>query len=173
MGLIAVVLFTYGYWAHAGALAKAGHRIIGRVAALIATIAFGLFAIALGIDGFVVPEAALSYLQGGPGAATLQDVEHVHRDALYMFTPGVFLMFMAGGVLSSRLLHGFVHSRWLGGVGMLIAIAGPSAYLTGVAGPNWSNLQIGGSLMMLAFLWHFMVGLAALFGRGVKTREAS
>ncbi|MEM9616674.1 MAG: hypothetical protein AAF936_01840 [Pseudomonadota bacterium] len=168
MGLVAVSLFTFGYWGHAQALARSGHRLVGTVAAVIATIAFSAFAAALVIDGFLLPEAA-EYAHGGPDAPSLAKVEAVHQRALVFFTPAIFVMFIAIGVLSSRMLHGFIHSRWLGAFGMMIAIAGPTAYLFGVTGPNWDNLQIGGSLMMLAFLWHFLVGAAALFGKGLRS----
>lgn len=161
MGLVGVLLFTLGYWAHANALARVGHRIIGRVAASIATLAFGLFSIALVIDGFVL---AAAVNQDAP----LPQISAIHANALMFFTPGVFLMFIAIGVLSSRMLHGFIHTRWLGGIGTVIAIAGPTAYLFGVTGPNWNNMQIGGSLMMLAFLWHLLAGIVALFGRGTR-----
>lgn len=159
MGLVAICLFATGYWAHAKALTGAGRRAGAHLAAIIASFAFGLFAVALIVDGFVLPAAVPS------GEAR---VGAVHRVALSFFTPGVFAMFIAMGVLASRLLHGFIHSRWLGAIGMVIAIAGPTAYLFGVAGPNWDNLQIGGSLMMLAFFWHFIVGAVALFGRGAR-----
>lgn len=168
MGLAAVGLFIAGYWAQASALAGAGHNVIGRIAALIATIAFGLFAVALVTDGFILPPNALSYLAGGPDAPILADIENIHEQALQFFTPAIFLMFIAMAVLSSRLLHGFIHSRWLGGLGMLIGIAAPTAYLFGVTGPNWNNLQIGGSLMMLGFLWLLLIGLVSLFGKGVR-----
>lgn len=156
MGLAGVILFTVGYWAHANALAKAGHRVVGRAGAFIATLAFGLFSIALVIDGFVLTAAVEQ-------DAPLAQVSAIHRNALQFFTPGVFLMFIAMGVLSSRMLHGFIHTRWIGAIGMLVAIAGPTAYLFGAAGPNWDNLQIGGSAMMLAFLWHLLVGAVAVF----------
>lgn len=168
MGLAAVSLFIFGYWGHAQALARSGHRVVGAAAAVIATVAFSAFAAALVIDGFLLSEAAFEYARGGPDAPSLATVEAVHQRALVFFTPAVFLMFIAIGVLSSRMLHGFIHSRWLGGLGMMIAITGPTTYLFGVAGPNWDNLQIGGSLMMLAFLWHFLVGAAALFGKGLR-----
>ena len=168
MGLIATSLFVMGYWGHAARLAAAGHRFVGSAAAIVATLAFGLFSTALVIDGFFLPATALAYAQGGASAPSLAEVEAAHARALTFFTPGVFLMFIAVGVLSSRLLHGFIHSRWLGALGMMIAIAGPTAFLFGVTGPNWDNLQIGGSLMMLAFLWHFLIGVVALFGRGLR-----
>ena len=168
LGLAAVFLFIVGYWAQAGALAGAGHRIIGRIAALIATFAFGAFAVALVTDGFLFPETAMAYLAGGVSAPSLAEVAGVHDQALLFFTPAIFLMFVAMAVLSSRLLHGFIHSRWLGGLGMLIGVAGPTVFLLGVAGPNWSNMQISGSLMMLGFLWLFLIGLVSLFGRGIR-----
>jgi len=168
MGFVAVVLFVLGYWGHARALTRAGHHVVGTAAAIIASIAFAAFAVALFIDGFLLPETALAYAAGEASAPGLDAVDAVHQRALAFFTPAVFLMFIAIGVLSSRMLHGFIHSRWLGGLGMTIAIAGPTAYLFGVTGPNWDNLQIGGSLMMLAFLWHLLTGVAAMFGKGAK-----
>lgn len=168
LGLIAAGLFILGYWGHAASLKTAGHQIVGTGAAVIATLGFGLFAIALVIDGFPLPAAALAHAAGGSEAPSLATVDDIHQRALVFFTPGVFTMFIAIGLLSSRMLHGLVHSRWLGWFGMLVAIAGPTAYLTGIAGPNWNKLQIGGSVMMLAFLWHFLTGLVALFGRGLK-----
>lgn len=169
MGLIAITLFILGYWGQAFALRAAGHRLIGMIAAGVATLAFGLFAVALVIDGFSLYQTALAAGIGGPGAPTLDEVDAVHQRALIFFTPAVFIMFIAMGVLSSRLLHGFIHSRWLGGFGMVIAIAGPTAYFFGITGPNWNNLQIGGSLMMLAFLWHFLIGVVSMCGRGVRS----
>ena len=168
MGLVSVGLLATGYWIQASALAAVGHKIVGRAAALIAAAAFGLFAIALVIDGFLVFNLAVAYSAGGSGAPGLPDVQAMHDRALLFFTPAVFLMFVAIGVLSSRMLHRHIHSRWLGGLGMAIAVTAITAYLFGVTGPNWDNLQIGGSLMMLGFLWHVLMGFAALFGRGVR-----
>ncbi len=168
MGLAAVGLFALGYWVHAHALATTGHRIVALTAALIASLAFGLFAAALVIDGFMVPAAAADFTSG---QVTLAEVQAVHDRALAFFTPGVFAMFIAMGVLSSRLLHGFIHSRWLGALGMMLAILGPASWLAGWAGPNWDNLEVGGSLMMLSFLWHLIVGIASLFGRGLRVSE--
>ncbi|MEO1242261.1 MAG: hypothetical protein AAFX54_10145 [Pseudomonadota bacterium] len=168
MGLAAVSLFTFGYWGHAQALARSGHRLVGTVAAVIATIAFSAFAAALVIDGFFLPEVAMAHASDSANAPSIAAVDKMHQRALTFFTPAVFLMFIAIGVFSSRMLHGFIHSRWLGGLGMMIAIAGPTAYLFGVAGPNWDNLQIGGSLMMLGYLWHFLVGATALFGKDLR-----
>ena len=168
MGLIAVMLFAVGYWAHAHALTAAGHTLIGKVAAATASLAFGLFAVALVTDGFVLFDAANEFIAGGPDAPMLETVAAMHERALLFFTPAIFLMFIAMGILSSRMIHGFIHSRWLGFFGMALAITGPTAYLFGITGPNWDNLQIGGSLMMLGFIWHLIVGLAALFGRGAK-----
>ncbi len=170
LGLIGAACFIAGYWGHARALSDRARNNAALAAAAIATLAFGLFAIALVIDGFAVPATALAYAAGGPDAPSLAAVEAAHAGALWFFTPGVFLKFPAIGLLASQMLHGRLHSRWLGGVGMLIAIAGPTAYLIGAAGENWSNLRIGGSLMMLAFLWHLLTGLAAMFGRGVRDR---
>ena len=168
MGLLAVLLFTIGYWAHAHTLAVAGHTLIGKVAAATASLAFGLFAVALVTDGFVLFDVAARYSAGGPNAPMLDAVAALHERALRFFTPAIFLMFVAMGILSSRMIHGFVHYRWLGYAGMALAITGPTAYLFGITGPNWDNLQIGGSLMMLGFIWHLIIGLAAVFGRGAK-----
>ena len=168
LGYIPVVLFILGYWAHAGALAAAGHPLIGRVAAAIASLAFGLFGIALFLDGFVLPGVAQAFAAGGSAAPSLHDVQAAHDHALQFFTPAMFLMFIAMGVLSSRMLHGFIHYRWLGWFGMALAVAAPTAFLFGVTGPNWNNLQIGGSFLLLGYLWHLMIGVASLFGRGVR-----
>ena len=162
LGLLAVGLFVFGYWAHRNYIKQSDSQPVSTWASWVATIAFGAFAIALVIDGFAVPAMATSDLAG-----------EVHRLALRFFTPAIFLMFIAIGLLSSRLVHRFVHSRLLGFVGMLIAIAGPTAYLFGVTGPNWDNLRIGGSLMMLAFLWHLLVGLSALFGKRAPNKFQS
>ncbi len=165
MGLIAASLFIAGYWGHARVLARAGRNHIATIAAIVATLSFCLFSAALVIDGFLLSAAANAHASGGANAPLLAEVAAIHDRALVFFTPGVFLMFIAMGVLSSRLLHGLIHSRWLGFLGMTVAIAGPTAYLFGLAGPNWNNLRIGGSLMMAAFLWHFLVGVAAFFGK--------
>ncbi len=168
MGLVAVWLFIFGYWAHARALSDAGHKTIGAAAAIIATLAFGGFTVALMIDGFALPATISTYL-ASPGADGLDMAETTHNRALMFFTPAIFFMFVAMGVLSSRMLHGFIHSRWLGGLGMLIAIAATAAYLFGLTGANWDNLRIGGSFMMAGFVWHLFIGIAALFGRGIRT----
>ena len=91
MGLIATSLFVMGYWGHAARLADAGHRLVGSAAAIVATLAFGLFSTALVIDGFFLPATALAYAQGGAGAPSLAEVEAAHARALTFFTPGVFL----------------------------------------------------------------------------------
>ena len=168
LGYVTVALFTLGYWAHANALAAAGHPFIGRIAAIIASLAFGLFGIALYLDGFVLPNVAQAYSASGPAAPGLTHVQAAHDHALQFFTPAMFLMFIAMGVLSSRMLHGFIHYRWLGWFGMTLAVAAPTAFLFGVTGPNWNNLQIGGSLLMMGYFWHVIVGVASLLGRSVR-----
>ncbi|GJL95308.1 MAG: hypothetical protein DHS20C05_17130 [Hyphococcus sp.] len=168
LGLVAVVLVVFAYWRHGEALAKAGHERVGRIAAFIAATGFGLFAIALVIDGFVVYEAALRSMNNPADAALLKKAGDAHQLAILFFTPAMFGMFLAMGVLSSRMLHGYVHSRWLGVIGQIIAIAAITLYLTGLAGPHWDNMQTGGLAMMLGYLWHIIIGLAALFGRGVR-----
>jgi len=168
LGLIGAASFIAGYWGHARALSNPDRNLIGLTAASVATLGFGLFGVALVIDGFIVPATALAYADGGAGAPSLAAVDAAHAHALTYFTPGVFLIFPAVGLLASQLLFGRIHSRWLGFLGLVIAIAGPSAYFTGAAGENWSNLRIGGSLMMLAFLWHVLTGFAAMFGRGIR-----
>lgn len=166
MGLVAVVLFAVAYGWQANVLLRLGWKRIGLGAATVATIAFGLFAIALVIDGFVVPTTIANYVSVNVGRSmSLEDVTEVHQLALRFFTPGIFLVFVAMGLLSSPMLHRAIHSRWLGVTGQIIAIVAVTAYLTGVAGPNWSNLQVAGTLMMMAFAWHLLAGSRALFAR--------
>lgn len=163
MGLSAMLLFTMGYWLHAKILANVGSRRVGAAAAVTATIAFGLFAIALVIDGFQLPAAINAYTSGeGRPVVSLEDIISTHELALSFFTPGIFLMFAAIVVLSSRMLHRRIHSRWLGVVGQVIAFAAITAFLFGSTGPNWDNLRVGGLAIMAAFLWHLLVGLRAM-----------
>lgn len=61
------------------------------------------------------------------------------------------------GVLSP-MLRQIIHTRSLGLTGQIIAISALTANLTGVASPDWNNLQIVGSLMMAAFAWRLLVG---------------
>lgn len=164
MGLAAVVLFAVAYGWHVNVLMRLGWKRIGIVLAVMATMAFGLFGIALVIDGFVVPAAIDSYVSGNGGESmTLEQVAGSHQLALRFFTPGIFLVFVSMGLLSSPMLHRVIHTRWLGLVGQLLAVSAVTAYLTGVTGPDWNNLQIAGTLMMAAFAWHLLVGSRALF----------
>ena len=164
MGLAAVVLFAIAYGWHANVLMRVGWKRIGLVLAVTATMAFGLFAIALVIDGFVVPARIESFaLANEVQSTTIEQVAGAHQLALRFFTPGVFLVFVSMGVLAAPMLHRIIHRRWLGFIGQIVAISAVTAYLTGVTGPNWSNLQIAGSLMMAAFAWHLLVGARALF----------
>ena len=166
MGLAAVILFGVAYGWHVNALLRLGWKRIGIVLAVAATMAFGLFGIALVIDGFVVPATIDSYVSAnGVNATTLEQVAGSHQLAQRFFTPSMFLLFVTMGLLSSPMLHRAIHTRWLGFVGQFIAILAVTAYLTGVAGPNWNNLQIAGTLIMAAFLWHLVVGSHALFSR--------
>lgn len=168
-GLVAAALMVFGYWMHAGALAEAGRRHVGRAAAVIASLAFGLFSIALVIDGFVAYGAILESAAAPEDAQLLDAVGAAHARAVFVYTPAMFAMFVAIGVLASRLIHGQIHSRWLGWLGQAIAILAVIAYFTGLAGPHWDNMQIGGSLTMAAFIWQILVGLVALFGRGLRS----
>ena len=96
---------------------------------------------------------------------TLEQVARSHRLALRFFTPGIFLVFVAMGLLSSPMLHRAIHTRWLGLIGQIIAISAVTAYLTGVTGPDWNNMQIAGTLIIAAFTWHLLVGSRVLFFR--------
>ena len=164
LGLIAMGLFVFGYWSHRNHLKEFDRQPQSTWAAWVATIGFGAFAIALIIDGFGVPSAANTILasETTPRDLVYSQAGDIHKLALRFFTPGVFLMFIAIGLLSTRLIHRLIHNRTLGFLGMLIAISGPTVYLFGLAGPNWDNLRVGGSLMMLAFLWHLLIGLSAV-----------
>lgn len=163
MGLLAVFLFAIAYISHFRLLLRLGWKRLGLAMAAIATAAFGLFGVALVIDGFAVPASAQSYLSAADkGSTTLQQVAETHGLALSFFVPGVFLMFVAMGLLSSPMLHRSIPSRWLGIIGQIIAIAAVTAYLTGLAGPHWNNLQVAGTLMMAAFAWHLLVGTRSL-----------
>lgn len=164
MGLAAVVLFAVAYYWHVNVLMRLEWKRIGVVLSVMATMAFGLFGIALIIDGFVVPATIESYTSANGGEAmTLEQVAASHQLALRFFTPGIFLLFVSMGLLSSPMLHRVIHTRWLGLIGQLLAVTAVTAYLTGVTGPDWNNLRIAGTLMMAAFAWHLLVGSRALF----------
>lgn len=162
MGLAAVSLFAFAYFWHVSALIRRGWKRIGLAVGIAATSAFGLFAIALSIDGFLVPAAIQRYLSAGAELTSLEQVAESHRLALAFFTPGVFLIFVTMGLVSSPMLHQILHARWLGVAGQTIAILAIVAYLTGVAGRHWDKLQIAGTLMMAAFAWHLLVGVRAM-----------
>ncbi len=164
MGLAAVLLFAIAYGWHAQVLIRLGWKRIGLATAVAATAAFGLFAIALFLDGFIVPATIESYMSAaGDKPATLEQVADSHSFALRFFTPAVFLMFVAAGLLSSPMLHRVIHVRWLGIVGQAIAVIAVTAYLTGITGPDWNNMQIAGTLMMAVFSWHLLLGSRTLF----------
>jgi len=166
MGLAAIVLLFLAYSSHVKVLRQLGWKRIGLAIAVVATLAFGLFAIALVIDGFFVPATIASYMSANTDeSVTIEQVTAMHQLALRFFTPGVLLVFVTMGLLSSPMLHRVFHARWLGVAGQVISIVAVTAYLTGVTGANWSNLQIAGTLMMLAFAWHLLVGSRALLSR--------
>jgi hypothetical protein len=166
MGLVAVVLFAIVYAWYVGLLMRLGWKRLGPAMAVVAAAAFGLFGIALLIDGSAVPAAAQAYLSAAAASPmALEQVADTHGLALSFFAPGVFLMFVAMGLLSSPLLHRVTPARWLGVLGQVIAIAAVTAYVTGLAGPHWNNLQIAGTLMLAAFAWHFLLGTRSLFFR--------
>jgi len=157
MALVAVCFFVTAYGWHVKYLLQQGRKRIAFAVALAASLAFGLLSIALVIDGFVVPTTISNYV-------SLEDVAGSHELALRFFTPAMFFLFVSIGVLSSPMLHRTFHARWLGVIGQIIAVVAVTAYLTGVAGPNWSNMQIGGSLMLAAFIWHILLGARAMRG---------
>jgi hypothetical protein len=164
MGLVAVALFIIAYGWHAKLLIQLGWKRVGLAIAAIAMVAFGLLGVALTIDGFFVPLTIQQHVSPGAGESmTLEHVAESHALALSIFTPAVFLMFVAVGLLSTPMLHRSIHSRWMGLVGQLVAVLAVVAYVTGAAGPHWDNLKIAGSLMMAAFAWHLVVGSRALF----------
>lgn len=169
MGLVAVLLFAGAYGWHLQVLLRSGWKRIGLAVAVVATMAYGLFGIALVIDGFVVPATIESYVAAiGGQSMSLEQVAGSHQLALRFFAPGVFLLFVAMGLLSSPMLHRVFHARWLGWAGQAIAIAAVTAYLAGLAGPHWNNLQVGGTLMLAAFAWHLLVGARAIFSRPIS-----
>lgn len=164
MGLVAVVLFAIAYGWHVNILMRLGWKRIGIVLAVLATAAFGLFATALVIDGFVVPATIDSYVSANANqSTTLVQVAESHQLALRFFTPGIFLLFISMGALSAPMLHRVFHARWLGLTGQIIGVVAVIAYLAGATGPNWNVMQIAGSLMMAAFAWHLLVGSRVLF----------
>ena len=164
MGLAAVVLFAVAYGWHVNVLMRLGWKRIGIALAVMATMAFGLFGTALMIDGFVVAATIDSHvLANGGQSTTLAQVTESHQLALRFFTPGIFLVFVSMGLLSVPMLHRVFHTRWLGLMGQVIGVIAVTAYLTGVAGPNWNVMQIAGTVMMAGFAWHLLVGSRALF----------
>lgn len=164
MGLLAVSLFAIAYGWHAIYLMRHGWKRIGIALAITATVAFGLFGIALVIDGFVVPAIVDSYVSANEvQTTTLEQVAGSHQLALSFFTPGLFLIFVTMGLLSSPMIHRVFHVRWLGFMGQIIAVSAVTAYLSGVTGTNWNNMQIAGTLMMAALTWHLLLGSRALF----------
>ncbi len=164
MGLAAVLLFAVAYGWHVKVLMLLGWRRIGIALAALATMAFGLFAVALVIDGFVVAATIDSHVLANEGqSATLAQITESHQLALRFFTPGIFLLFVSMGLLSAPMLHRVFHTRWLGLTGQVIGVIAVTAYLTGITGPNWNVMQIAGTLMLAAFAWHLLVGSRALF----------
>ena len=164
MGLAAVVLFAVAYGWHVSVLMRIGWKRVGVVLAVMAAMAFGLFGTALLIDGFVVPATIESFVSTNEGQSmTLEQVAGSHQLALRFYTPGMFLLFVTIGLFSSPMLHRVIHARWLGFIGQIIAISAVTAYLTGLTGSDWNNLQVAGTLMLAAFAWHVLVGSRALF----------
>ena len=72
-------------------------------------------------------------------------------------------------LLSLPMLFREFHSRWLGIMGQIIAVTAVTAYVAGLTGPNWNELQIAGTLMMSAFAWNLLVGMRALL---VKSHDS-
>jgi hypothetical protein len=170
MGFAAVILFTVAYGWHANFLIRLGWKRIGLGLAVISTTAFGLFAIALLVDGFYVSATIDSYVSANSGrSTTLEQVAESHQLALFFFTPGILLVFVAMGLLSLPMLFREFHSRWLGIMGQIIAVTAVTAYVAGLTGPNWNELQIAGTLMMSAFAWNLLVGMRALL---VKSHDS-
>lgn len=166
MGLAAVLLFGIAYGWHIKVLLQLGWRRVGYGLAGIATLAFGLFGIALLIDGFVVPATMENHLAAtGVQQATLEQVAESHQLALRFFTPGILLLFTTMGLFSVPMLHRNIHSRWLGVTGQAIAVLAVTAYLTGITGPHWDEMQIAGTLMLAAFAWHLLVGIRLLVAK--------
>jgi len=166
MGLAAVLLFGIAYGWHVNVLIQSGWQRVGYGLAAISILAFGLFGIALLIDGFVVPATMENHLAAtGVQQASLEQFEESHQLALGFFTPGIFLLFATMGLLSAPMLHRKIHSRWLGVAGQAIAVLAVTAYLTGITGPHWDEMQIAGTLMLAAFAWHLLVGIRLLFAK--------
>jgi hypothetical protein len=164
MGLAAVILFATAYALHTQLMLRLGRPRVGIAIAAAATLAYGLFALALVFDGFLLPVTIEAYVASASSQTTaLQDVADSHSFALRFYTPGVFFMFVAMGLLSSPIIHRAFHTRWFGFVGQFIAITAVTAYFTGVTGSNWENLQISGTLMLAAFAWHLVLGFRTLF----------
>jgi len=168
IGLLAITCLMFGYWRHAQALFKAGFGKVGWAAAAAAGLALVAFGMALIIDGFFVYDAALASAVTPNDTSLLESVDARHAMALTFFTPGLFILFLAVGLISYPMLRGQMHSRWLGALGMMIAFVAVTIYLAGVAGPNWSNMQTGGLAIMAGFFWHILLGLAALLGGGIR-----
>ncbi|MDH4109733.1 MAG: hypothetical protein OEW35_15685 [Gammaproteobacteria bacterium] len=168
MGLFAVLLFGIAYGWHVIFLVRAGWRWVGPGLAVTSLLAFTLFGIALLIDGFAVPAMIDDHLAaGGARTATLEQVEEMHLLALRFFAPGIFLLFLTIGLFSAPMLHREIHSRWLGVTGQTIAVVAVMAYLTGLTGPHWNEMQIAGTLMLAAFAWHLLVGARALIAKPI------
>ena len=80
LGLLAMIMFAVAYGWHSIFLMRHGWKRIGIALAITATLAFGLFGIALVIDGFVVPATVDSYVSANAvQTTTLEQVAGSHQ----------------------------------------------------------------------------------------------
>lgn len=160
LGFLAIGLLLSGYWLRAGC----GLPIVQYLARGLASVGLGLFFVALIIDGFLLYEFARWAGESGSDGA-MEATRRTHEFATGFYGTGVFIFFTAMGTFAAPLTHRGGYQRLLGYLGMLIALAAVIAYWTGLAGPNWSNIKVGGMLMMAAFAWHMLVGVT---GAGLR-----
>lgn len=152
MALLAMPLIWIGMFAHYQQYIEMGfaRRAIIGITAITAHVIF--FSIALVIDGYmltdIAQEIAEPKLLDRSTASFL--LNHTHESALAFFKLSSLCLMIGIGFLSLPIAHGYIHNKWFGYVGIIIAVVGASA----------QSLEL--PALMLSYIWLFALGLSTI-----------
>lgn len=122
---------------------------------------FGLFTIAVIIDGFIMPWTVENYLSS-PSEISAILVEFSHKSALRFYAPANLLIFICIGFVSLSLFKMEKFPRMWCFAGMLLCDLALIGYIFGWFGYEWEFIPWSGIIFLFAHLWWISLGALLL-----------